>query len=199
MNNDELWLLQLWSGAIGSFVAAVLGGLVALLVVRLTNGQQRRQAELSREIDAMAEFTARCASVSGVFSEAAIPDPQKTFVSLEVALVRLQMSSKDMAPVARVLGSWPVALTTLTTYSRTEETRQDEFSKEIEDAVLNAAASVSGVFSEWPSANAEKRRIALETLQVRTDALEDFRLRLQQAAEEYRATELRADNPGGAQ
>lgn len=50
MNSDEIWLLQLWSGAIGSFVGAVIGGLVALIVVSLANRHQKRLSEAAMDL-----------------------------------------------------------------------------------------------------------------------------------------------------
>lgn len=52
---SETWS-QLWSGAIGSFVAAVVGGLVALAVVKLTNGHQTVLADRAAERLAMGEM-----------------------------------------------------------------------------------------------------------------------------------------------
>ena len=46
----------LWSGVIGSLFAAVMGGLVALVVVRLTNRNQSRLAAEAREKAAIAEL-----------------------------------------------------------------------------------------------------------------------------------------------
>ncbi|MDR7083588.1 hypothetical protein J2X01_002883 [Arthrobacter ginsengisoli] len=58
MNSDEIWLLQLWGGVIGSFLAAVVGGLVALMVVRLTNGHQSKLDARGRVIAAIGDFNA---------------------------------------------------------------------------------------------------------------------------------------------
>lgn len=54
---EGAWI-QLWSGLFGSFVAALIGGLVALLVVRLTNGHQSRLAVEAREKAAISDLVA---------------------------------------------------------------------------------------------------------------------------------------------
>ncbi|MBP2269242.1 hypothetical protein J3A64_004782 [Pseudarthrobacter sp. PvP004] len=53
----ESWA-QLWSGAIGSFVAAVIGGLVALMVVHMANSHNQKLASDARELAALADLIA---------------------------------------------------------------------------------------------------------------------------------------------
>lgn len=105
MNSDEIWLLQLWSGAIGSFVAAVLGGLVALVVVRLTNSQQRRLAAEARERAAIADLLAATGAMLKKYWDG--PDRvQDLLLVAEAASIRWSMETEYKALGSEVL-TWP--------------------------------------------------------------------------------------------
>lgn len=56
MSNEEMWLMQLWSGLIGASVAAVFGAAVAIAVVILTNKHQTKLDRDARERAAIASL-----------------------------------------------------------------------------------------------------------------------------------------------
>ena len=61
MSNDDVWLLQLWSGLIGASVAAVFGAVVEIAVVILTN---KHQTKLDRDARERAAITSLIVAVS---------------------------------------------------------------------------------------------------------------------------------------
>jgi hypothetical protein len=61
MSNEEVWLMQLWSGLIGAGVAAVFGAIVAIAVVVLTN---RHQTKLDRDARERAAISTLIVAVS---------------------------------------------------------------------------------------------------------------------------------------
>jgi hypothetical protein len=108
--------IALLSGAAGAFISAVLGGLVALLVVRLTNAQQRRGAERAVEIAAIADFISALEEAWHITLKRGAAedfDPRKHKRSMSTAVIRLGMSGEQARPVADVMTFWPHRLTDL--------------------------------------------------------------------------------------
>lgn len=99
---------QLWSGVIGSFIAAVIGGLVALMVVRLTNGHQSKTAAKGRVVAAIADFSAAV-----IMFPRTLNDERDSIQGLvkqaEFASTRIVMEMDDHA-LAKELSLWPLEL-----------------------------------------------------------------------------------------
>lgn len=94
-----------WNGAIGAFVAAVLGGLVALLVVRLTHGQQKRLASEGCEKAAIAELLAATGAMLKKYRDG--PEAvQDLLLTAEAAAIRWSMESNHASLGAEVQ-TWP--------------------------------------------------------------------------------------------
>ncbi|MBD1593711.1 hypothetical protein HC744_16905 [Arthrobacter sp. S1_S22] len=94
-----------WNGAIGAFVAAVVGGLVVLGVVRLTNSHQSDLASSARERAAAADMAAARSAMTKKFRDGkqAIQD---LYLSAEAASLRWQMELTN-EDVADELDRWP--------------------------------------------------------------------------------------------
>lgn len=104
----EVWL-QLWDGVIGSFLAAIIGGLVALAVVRLTTKHQSRLAAESREKAAIAEFAAAAGQLLNKYSRG-IPKVESLRQLLDTASFRWRMEAhEDLDEI----GAWPAHLSSL--------------------------------------------------------------------------------------
>lgn len=104
---SETWWQELWGGVIGSFVAAVLGGLVALLVVRLTNRQQQRSAEEARETAAISDFVAIVTGFIYSHPHAEERDISEFRTNAQAAAVRLQLASKRVTPLYKAISNFP--------------------------------------------------------------------------------------------
>lgn len=134
-DGTEIWAV-LWSGAVGSFIAAVLGGLVALAVVRLTNRHQSRLAAESREKAAISELVAAASWLLPALDEEQ-PNRPSILRVLEAAVVRwtLELEHVDMRSELQV---WPHHLVMLATrLDNAEAASADQFQAfiELSDAV----------------------------------------------------------------
>lgn len=139
--------IAFWNGAIGAFVAAVLGGVVALIVVRLTNAQQRHGVDRTVEVAAVADFVAAIEELERVVLYR-LEDP-RTFDALpytlrmRAAITRLSLSRKAAVPVADQLYLWPTALEILVeaylTAKREDYARSKELAQKL-SYVCDAAA-----------------------------------------------------------
>lgn len=120
---DVLWIscgtwIAIWNGAIGAFVAALIGGLVALGVVRLTNGQQKLHAAEAREIQALADLVAQLQSVPFQLRKGTF-DSDLAYLEIESALVRLELSGHGIQPVIEEMNGWPQKIALLGIAPRT--------------------------------------------------------------------------------
>lgn len=101
------WLV-VWNGAIGAAVAAFVGGMVALMVVRLTNSHQSKLAARGRAIAAIADFNAAILAMPRTRF-----DPREVVQSLvkqaEAAAHRMIMDMDDLE-LAEELALWPLEL-----------------------------------------------------------------------------------------
>lgn len=99
--------LQLWSGTIGAFVAALIGGFVALGVVRLTNGQQRKIAAEAREINAISEIVSQLQVLALTYQKPEEFQAREQMAALFAAVVKLHMAGPSVKDLAEALGDWP--------------------------------------------------------------------------------------------
>ncbi|MHA7144215.1 hypothetical protein ACX80U_05795 [Arthrobacter sp. TmT3-37] len=156
---------QLWSGTIGSLVAAFIGGLVALIVVRLTNGQARRQAERQEQISAMADLLAAAEQTLFIIAkDERLAATTSSFLNMRSAVHRLHMSGGDARPVAEVIDRWPYLLTSLRTdleMARQEGSGDEEkYFGRLNSGVTELVLSLRS----WTDGSKRTRRDALRSL-----------------------------------
>ncbi|MCQ1951594.1 hypothetical protein NNX28_16880 [Arthrobacter sp. zg-Y859] len=144
----------LWSGAIGSLVAALIGGLVALGVVRLTNKNQARLAGEAREKAAIADFIASADGFLTEYSEGrrAIESLLQQTMAASVRW-QLELSDEDMASE---LILWPHHLVNLAVKASEAEADGGDPADEYE-ALLQAVMEVRFAALEWHKANQGQR------------------------------------------
>ncbi|MGM7776112.1 hypothetical protein ACSVHC_08850 [Arthrobacter sp. KNU-44] len=100
--------VQLWSGAIGAFVAAVIGGIVALMVVRMTNAHQRKMASHGRVLGAIADFNAAISALPRRFQDG-LEVIQSLVMQADAAGDRMLMEMDDLK-LAYELSMWGLDL-----------------------------------------------------------------------------------------
>ncbi|UKA59182.1 hypothetical protein [Arthrobacter sp. FW306-2-2C-D06B] len=105
--------VQLWSGTFGAFVAAIIGGLVALVVVRLTNRHQSKLAAQGRVLAALADFQAALSELQRRYTDGREAIGQLV-IQADSASNRITMDLDDF-PLAEELSLWPLDLGVLTT------------------------------------------------------------------------------------
>ena len=101
----------LWSGALGSLVAAIIGGLVALTVVRMTNGHQSRLATERSEKAALAELEASATRLALEYQDGH-ESIKRLLHEMITAAARWRMESSNRSMTDEV-SAWPVFLTSL--------------------------------------------------------------------------------------
>lgn len=161
--------IAFWNGAIGAFVAAIIGGGVALLVVRLTNAQQRRGVSRSVEIAAIADFVSAMEELDWdahyKVSEGEIFDPGKHVLLLRAATTRLAMSHKDGEALAAILTHWPYHMSSLVLKHRRAHERGLPFAADILRTLSSAATSATVCLPSCSAADRTKRASALQGMQ----------------------------------
>ena len=148
---------QLWSGVIGSFVASVIGGLVALWVVRLTNGQQRRSAEEARERAAIADFLGVLQALEVSFTREDTFRPRELMAQIGAAQVKLYMASKDVTRLADAVLHWPARLTNVATSYHLAKHRDTELPVDVRATMRHTVATALFSMREWPGATSAER------------------------------------------
>ena len=99
---------ELWSGAIGAFVAAIVGGMVALVVVRSTKGHQSELAAQARVVAALADFQAALSELPRRYTDGKEAIGQLV-IQADAASNRITMDIDDFL-LAEELSLWPVDL-----------------------------------------------------------------------------------------
>jgi hypothetical protein len=149
-------LEQLWSGFIGSVVAAIVGGLVALLVVRLTDRQHALEASKERQIAAISDLVVALDEMVRIVSESTSQEGIDPSVSrLQGASVRLQIELPK--------GPMRTELRRSTIFFHT-------FSERTSDSAAfgDAAGHFRFALMQWPSASIkEKEKIAQTLIDMR--------------------------------
>lgn len=153
---DRSEWIQLWSGGVGAFVAALIGGLAALLVVRLTNRQQGLEASKGRQIAAIGELVVALDEMVRIVTGTS---PQK---DIEPSVNQLQSAS---ARLQMEIPKGPM---------RTELRRSTIFLHRFADEVAESPSfgDAAGVFRfqimQWPSASRnDKDKIARTLIDMR--------------------------------
>lgn len=151
--------IAFWNGAIGALVAAILGGTVALLVVRLTNAQQRRGVAKTIEIAALADFISHIEELEwelgASIDEERDFENKKSTLALRAAAVRLQMSSKEAEPIADILRLWPYKLDKLVLLHQLAKVMGKPYGEQIYDVIASASTTASA----WLPGCTEPREI----------------------------------------
>lgn len=184
---------------IGAFVAAVMGGLVALLVVRLTNGQSQKQADRSRQMAAIADLVAAAEACAheGQLGRDGLSSPENLLL-MRSAWTRLKMSGKDSKDLAAVLQKWPYRMASLEleVWPRSERLTKEQV--EAYEILTESAATLMSLLPQWPDANRADRAAHISLL---TDQSEAIRLFLVKAGIEPEDLEASAmpESPGDAE
>lgn len=195
MNSDEVWLLQLWSGAIGSFVAAILGGLVALIVVRLTNRQQRRNAIEVREIDAVAEFLSTVESVIRTFTNLEKYQPNETSVDLSRALLKLHLAGPGLRELAAALDYWPTSITNLCISYHLAVVREVKLPINVRKVMSDVSVEATVGLRHWFDDSRAAKAQHLVMVHRLTEEMRQTILRIDDALDAQEAANLKAANP----
>lgn len=159
---------QLWSGVIGSFVAAVIGGLVALVVVKLSNAHQSKLAAEQREKTAITELSASADAMVRQYDSGLI-EITSLMVRATAASDKWQMET-DYDPLGSEIIRWPQFLATLARDCYTSESERGK-----------------GLAQEWP----EFVRLATSAVELRAFALK-WHTRKNEADRESAVSKLRA-------
>ncbi|MDN4611927.1 hypothetical protein [Arthrobacter burdickii] len=164
---------QLWSGVIGSFIAAIVGGLVALLVVRLTNSHQSKIAAVGRERAAAADLLAATNGILKMYDEGK-HKVRELVVEAQAAAFRWAMDTTHKG-LAEEIRRWPHHVGFLGLDLVKAHARQDEH--EIEDAFDRLSLNVVVLRSmaiEWSGARGKHRdRLVAELLEERLASTTD--------------------------
>jgi hypothetical protein len=157
--------MQLWSGAIGSFVAAVIGGAVALLVVVATNRHSSKLARDGRVKAALADIAATALLVESAGMNGSRKEVESTILQMTSAIVRLRLEI-DHKGLAKELWVWPWQLGALA--NKLVEARDDDKPSEevlaTYDELGNAASVLQGMALAWLSIPRERRDDAVAAL-----------------------------------
>jgi hypothetical protein len=204
MNSDEIWLLQLWSGAF----AALGSGAVAVLVLHGSNRHQSKLAEIARrqaahlageqleaqersmrqQLDeqraeaskaryfaATGDLVAAVETCANTFRRGG--DIEDAFVQMESARVRMSFDS-DSSRLMEELGSWTFLVWDLTKQATMEW--EDPKAEKVPLATLTAATTTLTVtLTHWHHADSQLRGDMLARLREARESASD-------AAEEYR-------------
>ena len=170
--NTVTWPL-LMSGAVGSFVAALIGGLVALLVVRLTNRQQRNNAREGREIDAISEFVA---ATGGMVKKYRDPDTvQDLLLIAEAAVVKWDINT-DLEELGEEVHAWPYLLANLALDVFTASKEEDDAARgRAFDTLSEAQAWLMVFVTAWPKKSRSDRKREIKRMVEKRQELQGAR------------------------
>jgi hypothetical protein len=101
--------VSFWNGAIGAFVAAVVGGYVALRVVQWTGEQEKRHAADAREIAAVADVIAVAETMALHWRDES-HETDELFMKFRAALLRLRLAGPDTEVIWTHTNKWPELL-----------------------------------------------------------------------------------------
>lgn len=153
----ESWA-QLWSGIFGAFVAAVVGGLVALLVVRLTNSHQSHLAHRAREVAALSELLASTAGMARQFTESLERIDELVWTG-DAAAARITMEARHSGLESEIF-RWPfhIGLMAMEALVRRKDAPEGSPTEEWSKHVQEAQAELRTFCVLWPKATTEGQR-----------------------------------------
>lgn len=153
----------MWDGTFGSLAAAIIGGLVALGVVRLTNRHQSRLASEARERAAIGDLVANAQRLVTEFTGGRLAI-EHLLQGMLSATVRWQMetSSRDLMGE---IDLWPHHLSThaLNAY---EMERHGQDNRAAWDPLVEGVVALRGVALSWPEAKKSARQRAIDGLRL---------------------------------
>lgn len=170
---EALWVscgtwIGFWSGAIGAFVAAVLGGVVALVVVRLTNAQQRHGVDRTVEVAAAADFIAAVEELEWAvkyrMKDPETFDPGSYVLLMRAATTRLHLARVESQVVADVLVQWPEKMHGLVQSYRLALMKDAPEARDIVKALSSASTGVTVVLPFCLSRSKTKQKAGLQSL-----------------------------------
>lgn len=173
---DALWVscstwVAVWNGAIGAFVAAVIGGLVALGVVRLTNRHQSRLAMEQREKAAIADLCAEADSLVRRYS-GGVSEITTLMTRATAASDRWRMET-DHPGLASEIARWPQFVSTLALDAYLSDTGEGPAEEWAEFRRLaESVATLRGLLLEWPRAKHAERDLKVAELKRKRLAVE---------------------------
>jgi hypothetical protein len=150
------WLV-FWNGAIGALVAAFVGGMVALMVVRLTNSHQSTLAARGRVVAALGDFQAALSELPRRYTDGKEAIGQLV-VQADAASNRITMDIDDSA-LATELSLWPLELGVLA--ARAGDLHGEGFLEEAEHGWRQLRESIGkliGTTQQWAKIPAHSRR-----------------------------------------
>ncbi|GAA3399377.1 hypothetical protein [Pseudarthrobacter polychromogenes] len=158
----ESWA-QLWSGVIGSFVAAIIGGLVALWVVRLTNGQQKQHASDARQIAAIADLLAAVSAMEKKYGDGPVAI-QDLLLVVQAAAIRWVIEADD-EKLSGELAHWPYHMGTLAlkTHANFDSDKRETYLTWL----FNAGSDLTLCGMAWPKGTPSTRDAHVLLLTVR--------------------------------
>lgn len=149
--------LEFWSGAIGALVAAFVGGMVALMVVRSTKGHQSELAAEARVVAALADFQAALSELPRRYTDGREAIGQLV-IQADAASNRITMDIDDFH-LAKELSLWPLDLGVLTARAgQLHEVGDAESSHEAWKMLRGALGILIGTTQQWARTPARKRR-----------------------------------------
>lgn len=145
--DSETWL-RLWGGAIGSLVSATVGGLVALLVVRLTNRNQTRLALEAREKAAMSEVEAAATQMALEF-ESGRDVLMPLMYQMLAAASRWRIESAHPG-LGNEISAWPAFMAMLVAEARNEK-RGETGATDAQQRLKSGLVRIQLICSNWYS------------------------------------------------
>lgn len=151
---DALWIscgtwISIWNGAFGAFVAALVGGLVALGVVRLTNAGQREQASEGRAVAAIADFVADAHAMRSIYGAGDGWAVEERYLRMKASLTRLRMASGRTARLSKLLEDWTYQLRKATLLYDRAELYSAPSVKRVARLIEDVALDVPDALPEW--------------------------------------------------
>jgi hypothetical protein len=157
--------LGFYGGAAGALVAAFVGGIVALMVVRLTNKHQSNLAADGRVIAALADFQAALSELPRRYTEGdeAI---RKLVMQADAASNRITMDMDDFR-LAEELSLWPLDLGVLAKRAaELHEVGSNEATDYAWRLLRQALGKLIGTTQQWARTPARRRRKWASQLQA---------------------------------
>ncbi|WP_104174857.1 hypothetical protein [Arthrobacter sp. Y81] len=170
--NGDQWL-QLWSGTVGAFVAAVIGGVVALVVVNLANRHQsrisahqlRQQAadvSRSRENQVIADLVVACHDMRAavLVSDAELEAVRRR---MHACLVTGKLESSDPTPFKVIMG-WPHWI--MNAGNNARQSPKSEQRVKWHSDFLERVGKFARAVEAWPNATPDERTAIVEELRL---------------------------------
>lgn len=182
---EALWVscgtwIAFWNGAIGAFVAAVLGGVVALMVVRLANAHQTHGLERSLEISAIADFVSTAEGLLWDLRRRHDDEGENgqelgvQLVHMRAASTRFEMARSHGDPVAALLRTWHARLGHLILLNDEAVDANHRCARDIRAALAEVIGAIGNHLPNCASRDSKVRASAFSQLQDTDEKLKTF-------------------------